>query len=148
MVTTENIKSAINSLWMRIFLSLLIILVLILRIFFFDIVGNKLDSTSIILLILAIVLIIIPWENVISFKAAGIEVTLKKSVKGAIRNIGKEESQTTGSDEKQIIKRLVKYLSRKASELEYLKGSRILWIDDHPDKIVNIQRLLRQTLDP
>jgi len=99
-------------------------------------IGNEgIDSTFILLITLAVIIVLLPWENLTSLKAAGIELTLDKpQVKGALNSLKMDHRG------KQLLE---KKLSDLASEIEQIDHSRILWVDDKPQVIVGERRLLR-----
>ncbi|HJR07850.1 MAG TPA: response regulator [Pyrinomonadaceae bacterium] len=115
--------------------SVLLILLAITRLMLDDKIAGRMDNTFFILIALALLLHIIPFEKIKSVKAAGIELTLElPQVKSAIDGLGLNGIR----DE---ILRL--WLSHRKDELETIRGSRVLWVDDHPDKVIEARRLLR-----
>lgn len=120
--------------WIKYFFAGLAVCFLILRITVFaDIASNKIDNTVLVLFVFSAVILIIPWDRLNLFKAAGIEVQLNEpQVKGAI--MGMIDAQ------QKEIKELLISLSSKISES---KDGRILWIDDKPHNIVGERRLFR-----
>jgi CheY-like chemotaxis protein len=78
---------------------------------------------------------LIPWHRLQAFKAAGVEFVLESApVRGAIAGI------EMSSRERRRIRRTL-YDVRNA--IEDSKGSRVLWIDDHPEEILGERRILR-----
>ena len=125
----------VKAIRVRIILSIIIILVAIFRFIFFDILSEKMDYIFLILIVLAVLILFLPWERISSIKAAGIEITLNQpQVRGAIKSLGLNRLKN---------EKLREIIMRKASEIELLKGSRILWIDDHPYSIIGERWLLR-----
>lgn len=119
----------------KVILSLLLIILVILRWIFYDIASTRLDTVALTLIISAILLYVIPWENLRTFKAAGVELTLEQSqVKSAIESLGLDKEKH---------KLLIDQLSRLETELESIRGAKILWIDDLPHKLVGVRRLFR-----
>ena len=124
-----------KSLWIRIVLSAVVLLFAILRFTFFEIVGERMDPIFLLLIASAVLIFVLPWERLKSLKAGGIELSLEKpQVKGAIDSLGLNRVEN---------KQLREKLSRRAPEIEQVKGSRILWIDDRPYNIIGERRLLR-----
>src|SRR5687767_13764924 len=108
----------------KVVLSLLLIILVILRWVFYDIASTRLDTAAITLIISAILLYVIPWENLRTFKAAGFEVTLEQSqVKSAIDSLRLDKEKH---------KSLIEQLSRLDAELQSIRGAKVLWIDDLP----------------
>jgi CheY-like chemotaxis protein len=119
----------------KIVLSFLLIILVILRWIFYDIASTRLDTVAVTLIVSAILLYVIPWENLRTFKAAGIELTLEQSqVKSAIESLRLD---------KEKYKSLIEHLSRLDTELQAIRGAKVLWIDDLPHKLVGVRRLLR-----
>ena len=126
---------SIQSIWKRIVLSAIVLLFAIFRFAFFDIVSERMDSTFLLLLASAVLIVVLPWERLKSLKAGGIELCLDQPrVRGAIGSIGLDRVQ-----DRQLRDRL----SRRVSEIEQLKGSRVLWIDDRPHNVIGERRLFR-----
>jgi len=87
------------------------------------------------LIMFAILVYFVPWENIKTFKAAGIELSLEQSsVKAAISGLGLDRIED---------KHLKEQLSKLEAEIQAVRGGRVLWIDDKPHKIVGERRLLR-----
>jgi CheY-like chemotaxis protein len=119
----------------KIALSLLLVALVILRWIFYEIASTRLDTTALTLIISAILLYVIPWENIKTFKAAGFELTLEQSqVKSAVEGLGLDKAKH---------KSLLEQLSYLDKELQLVRGGKILWIDDKPHNIIGVRRLLR-----
>jgi CheY-like chemotaxis protein len=119
----------------KIALSLLLVALVILRWIFYEIASTRLDTTALTLIISAILLYVIPWENIKTFKAAGFELTLEQSqVKSAVEGLGLDKAKH---------KSLLEQLSYLDRELQAVRGGKILWIDDKPHNIIGVRRLLR-----
>ena len=102
---------------------------------FHDVAFERMDTVFLGLIMLAILVCLVPWENVKTFKAAGIELSLEQSsVKAAITRLGLGRIED---------KHLREQLSRLGDEIQAVRGGRVLWIDDYPHKIVGERRLLR-----
>ena len=94
-----------------------------------------LDSTFILLLTIPPLAFLFPWHRLQNIKAFGIELILETpSARGAISGL-----EMSASDNREIRRSL--YNLRLA--IEDSKGSRILWIDDHPEEILGERRILR-----
>lgn len=97
--------------------------------------GAWFDSIFLLLVTAPIAAFVVPWRTITSFKAAGIEFTLSSpSVQGAIAGIEMSPAQNRS------LRRTLFNLGRA---IEDSTGSRVLWIDDKPEKIVGERRLLR-----
>lgn len=124
-----------KSLWVKGIISAVVILLALLRLVFFDFASKRMDSTFLLLLTIAVLIHVIPWDRLASFKAAGVEVVLDKpQIKGALESMGLNKIQN---------KQLWETLSQLLPDIERAKGSRILWIDDKPHEILGERRLLR-----
>jgi CheY-like chemotaxis protein len=124
-----------KSSWFKTIISAIAILLAVLRFVFFDTISSRMDSTFLLLVGIAVVIFIIPWEKITTFKGWGVELTLDKpQVKGALEGTGLTNLKRTPLWEK---------LSHLESEIENAKGSRVLWIDDHPHEVLSERRVLR-----
>ena len=122
-------------LWGRIVFTTVALLLLIIRWFYFDLANRRMDTTFILLFVAAILIFVLPWERLSSFKAGGIEVSIDKpEVKAALANLNLDRV-----DDEQ----LKEELKSLALEIDLVRGGRILWIDDYPHKLVSERRLLR-----
>ena len=93
------------------------------------------DTVFFALILSALLIPLVPWENLRSLKAAGIELSLDRpEVESAISGLGLERIKS-----EQLKKGLVKL----GEELQAIQGSRVLWIDDNPHRITGERRLLR-----
>ena len=96
---------------------------------------QQIDLVLISLVVGAFVIHLIPFDKLTSIKAGGIEVSLEKpEIKAAI--------QTANSDQIKNDK-LLSELELLNRELVAVTGSRVIWIDNSPSKIVSARRLLR-----
>mgnify|MGYP000895463027 CR=1 FL=1 len=119
----------------KIVLSIILIAIAIFRWMFHDIADERMDLIFFGLVISALLIFIIPWESIKTFKAAGFELTIEQSVvKAAISGLGLNRI----NDEK-----LKKQLVKLEDEIISVRGGRVLWIDDNPHKVVGERRLLR-----
>jgi len=93
------------------------------------------DTVFFSIIVVILIILLIPLENIKSFKAAGIEVSLEQpQVQSAIMGLGLQHIEN---------ERLRNNLLRQGDNLKYIQGSRVLWIDDYPNKVVKERRLLR-----
>lgn len=112
-----------------------IILLVIFRILFYSYFKERIDDISLTLLIIALLIILIPFEKITSFKAGDVELILeRKDVQSSISSLGIEKIE---------LENLKTKLKISEHNLKYLSNSRILWIDDYQNKIVGEKRLLR-----
>ena len=121
--------------YLKIALALALVGLAILRFIYHNSIGSRIDTTLIGLIILAFLVIILPWERLKTLKAVGVEVTIDRpAVQAAINGLGLSRIE----DEK-----LRKNLSRLSDDLKDIQGGRVLWIDDKPHNILGARRLLR-----
>lgn len=121
--------------WIKAVLAIIVLLFAIVRFVFYDLINERVDDIFLLLLALAALILLFPWERLTSLKAAGIELSLEQpQIKGALE--GLEMNRLENEQLKQ------KILS-KAREIEQVQGSRIIWIDDKPHNIVGERRILR-----
>jgi CheY-like chemotaxis protein len=93
------------------------------------------DAVFFIVIGVGLLLLLIPLRYLRSFKAGGFEFSLEQPhVQSAISGLDLNRFQN---------EKMVADLTRLKDELIAVKGSRVLWIDDHPHKVVAERRLLR-----
>lgn len=121
--------------WIKIALAIIVLLFAIVRFVFYDFIKDRVDNIFLLLLALAALILLFPWERLISLKAAGIELSLEQpQIKGALEGLDINRLEN---------KQLKQKISNKAREIEQSHGSRIIWIDDKPHNIVGERRILR-----
>jgi CheY-like chemotaxis protein len=105
------------------------------RWYYMDKTVQHIDLVVIGLVVAAFVIHLIPFDKLTSIKAGGIEVSLEKTeIKAAIQTANSDQIK---NDE------LLSELELLNRELAAIPGSRVVWIDDSPSKIVTARRLLR-----
>lgn len=119
----------------KIGIALLFVALAILRVIFHESLNPRMDITFFTLLVFAFLVLVLPWEQLKTFKAGGVEFSLEKpAVQAAISGLGLDRVD----DDK-----LQKKLSRLDDELKLASGSRVIWIDDKPHNILGARRVLR-----
>jgi CheY-like chemotaxis protein len=119
----------------RLTLSVVLLALASVRWLWYDAVSARMDTVFLGLVVAALVIPLIPWEHLRSFKAAGVELTLEQpQVQAAIAGLALDKIEDD---------RLRSRLARVGKDLESIRGSRILWIDDRPHNILGVRRLLR-----
>lgn len=119
----------------KILISTIIFLLAIIRLVYYETASQRMDETFLILLLMGTLIPLIPWENITFFKAAGIELKLElPQVKGAISSLDLPSIENEN---------LVSLLKLNSDNLDKIRGSRILWIDDNPELLLGERRLLR-----
>jgi len=116
-------------------LSIVLVVAAIARWIFYEAVSERMDVTFLGLILAAFLIHVIPWGRLTSFKAAGVEISLQApQVQAAISGLGLGRIQ-----DRQLRDRLAKM----GDELQAVRGSRVLWIDDKPHNVIGERRLLR-----
>lgn len=100
-----------------------------------SVIAHGLEGTSLLLFGVAAVVLTFPWQRLAGLKAGPFEFSLERGqIRGAIDSIdvhGPEKERIEG------------VLSRLAADVERARGSRILWVDDKPGRVVGERRLFR-----
>ncbi|MCD4741823.1 MAG: hypothetical protein K8R67_04980, partial [Desulfobacteraceae bacterium] len=119
----------------KIAVSFLLLVLAIVKWVFYDVANPRMDNVFLCLIAFAILVYFIPWENLKSFKVAGIELSLEQSpIKAAISGLGLSRIND---------KQLKEKLNKLDNEIQSIRGGRVLWIDDKPHNITGERRLLR-----
>lgn len=107
----------------------------ILRLAFFEDLEKRMDEVFFVLVCAAVLAVVLPWERLTTFKAGGVEIALEQPrVVGALRSLGLDRVE----DE-----RLRDELARLEADIRDIDGSRVLWIDDRPQGVIGLRRMLR-----
>lgn len=97
---------------------------------------DGIDTTFLVLAAVSILLFTLPWSRLSSLRAGPFEFSLEQGqIRGAIDSI-----VNVAGEEKEKIESL---FARLSTDIEQARGSRILWIDDRPRRVVGERRLLR-----
>jgi CheY-like chemotaxis protein len=119
----------------QVIIAVLLIVLAVLRLAFHDTLSGRMDNVFLILVGSGVVLLVVPLNYLRSFKAAGFELALDQpQVQGAISSL----SVDGNAHEK-----IESQLSQMQDQLNSIRGSRVLWIDDEPHTLVGERRLLR-----
>jgi CheY-like chemotaxis protein len=140
-----------NSGFFKVVLSSVLAALAFTRFLYYGALNTRMDLVFLSLLLSAVLVWIIPWKQLWQrlggLNVGGVGITLQQpDVQPAIHNISFSEEylQLIGArSEKQVRDRLQRRLENLEGELQTVRGSRVLWIDDHPHKIVGVKRLLR-----
>lgn len=132
-------------LWVRIGLFLALVALALVRLLVPAAAG--IDATFLGIVVLALALLLVPWERVPwdrlgAFKAFGVEISLAEQpqVRGAVESLIDPKGLAVSKD---LRTSLEDALQLVASDLEKIRGSRVLWIDDNPNTVLGERRLLR-----
>ena len=120
----------------RILIAFILLAIVLIRIYFWEDLEDKFDKTTLSLLLVSLILLLIPIENIKSLKAGGIELELNHpQIKGAINSL-----DLNVADNKKI-EQYVNSISESGKKS--IAGSKVLWIDDKPASIIGERRLFR-----
>jgi CheY-like chemotaxis protein len=149
------IKDAIKDLSkeqvLKVVLSLVLVALATTRLLFHDMLSTRMDLVFLSLVLAVFLLWMIPWEELwerlSGFSVGGLGISLQQpDVKAAIVGIDFDEKHLKimgAASEKEVRDRLQQRLERLEGELQTVRGSRVLWIDDEPHSILGERRLLR-----
>lgn len=116
-------------------LSVVLTILAIMRFIYHKEISERMDTTFFVMIVAAFLLPLLPIERLKSLKAGGIELSIElPQVQGAIGGLGLDRIED---------KKLREQLAAMKDELEAVRRSRVLWIDDNPHKILGERRLLR-----
>ena len=105
------------------------------RLIFHAPLSPRMDAVFFIVIGVGLLLLLVDVRYLRSFKAGGFEFSLEQPhVQGAISGLDLDRIRN---------EKIVADLTRLKDELIAVRGSRVLWIDDHPHTVVAERRLLR-----
>lgn len=100
-----------------------------------DTAVNGLGNSSLLLFGVSALVLFFPWQRLSTLRAGPIEFALEHGqVRGALDAI------KVDGPEKERVERT---LSRLVTDIERARGSRVLWVDDRPSRLVGERRLFR-----
>ena len=121
--------------YVKLVLSVLLLALAGLRFWLYSTLKGRMDGPFFVLFLGAFLLWLVPWDELSSFKAGGVEISLQQpQVQAAVGSLGLDRVE----DE-----RLRSELLRMAPDLQLVRGSKVLWIDDKPHQLLGARRLLR-----
>lgn len=98
-------------------------------------VVNGIDDVFLVLAGLAAIVLAFPWQRLSALRAGPFEFSLQSGqIRGAIDAIDVQGAEKA---------RIDALLARLAADVEHARGSRILWVDDKPRRLVGERRLFR-----
>jgi CheY-like chemotaxis protein len=119
----------------RIFAVIVLFSISLLSVLIKDLLPKKITSPTYICMILGIVLILFPIKKMTKMKISNVEFELSSpDIKAAIESV--DFSNVSNIE-------IVELLKLRKESLRFIQKSKIIWIDDHPEKIIAIQRLFR-----
>jgi hypothetical protein len=96
---------------------------------------NGIDDVFLLLAGLAAVVLAFPWQRLSALRAGPFEFSLQSGqIRGAIDSIDVQGAEK---------ERIESLLARLAPDVERARGSRVLWVDDKPRRLVGERRLFR-----
>jgi len=137
---------------LKVVLSVVLVMFAVTRFSNYESLSTRMDLVFLSLVLSAFLLWMLPWADLwerlsgvtlggfgISLEAPHVKAALDESINDA------DWLEKTGhsSSEEDIRKNLIRRLKRLEEELPIVRGSRVLWIDDHPYDILGERRLLR-----
>ena len=119
----------------QIYIAVIVIALAFARLIFHTPLSPRMDAVFFIVIGVGLVLLLVPVRYLRTFKAGGFEFSLEQPhVQSAISGLDLNRLQNS---------RMIADLTRLKDELIAVRGSRVLWIDDHPHTVVAERRLLR-----
>ena len=104
------------------------------------VVVDGVHDAFLILVGIAALVFALPWQRLSGFKAGPFAFSLTEvQVEGAIKSIEIKGERISGERKE----RLEDLLSRLKVDIERARGSRVLWVDDEPHRVLPERRLLR-----
>lgn len=121
--------------WIRIGMAAAVIGLAMVRLAFHDGLYRRMDSIFFIVMGTGLLLLLVPLQYLKSFKAGSLEFSLEQpQIQGAISGLNVDRIKN---------EKIQAHLLRLKDQLGAIRGSRVLWIDDHPHGVVGERRLLR-----
>jgi CheY-like chemotaxis protein len=119
--------------WLRAAIAVVAVALAILRLLFITVATENVDSTLVLLFVIAVLVLTVPWERLKHFRAGSIEVELEQpQLQGALSGMASANQEELQKD-----------LLHLAPKIELAKGGRVLWLDDRPHVVVAERRFLR-----
>lgn len=135
---------------LKVLLSVVLVIFASTRIFYYKALSPRMDLVFLSLVLSVFLLWMLPWEQLWErlrgISVGGVGISLQQpDVQAAIGHISFDEEhlKISGSSEKQVRNRLRRRLESLEGQLQTVRGSRVLWIDDNPLAIMGERRLLR-----
>ena len=135
---------------LKVLLSVVLVTFAITRIFYYKALGQRMDLLFFSLVLSVFLLWMLPWgelwERVSGLSVGGVGISIQQpSVQAAIGNLSIAEDQlkVIGSSSEEVKDKLRRRLKSLQGELQNVRDSRVLWIDDYPYEILGERRLLR-----
>jgi hypothetical protein len=112
------------------------------RILLFDSLARRIDGTALVMLLAVPLILLLPWERLTSFKAAGVELSLDRApVQAALESVIPPSASL--AETSAATSHLRARLEALGADLQKAKGGRVFWLDPRPPRILPERRLLR-----
>jgi CheY-like chemotaxis protein len=152
----HNIANALEDFFLKyqvlkVVLSLVLVIFAITRFYYYEALNTRMDLVFLSLVLSVFLLWMLPWEQLWDrlrgFSVGGVAISLQQpDVHAAISNISFDDQhlKIIGSRTSEDVReRLIQRLKSLEGDLQIVRGSRVLWIDDNPHNILGERRLLR-----
>jgi CheY-like chemotaxis protein len=147
----KAIKARLEDQVLKVLLSVVLVTFAITRIFYYEALGSRMDLVFFSLILSVFLLWMFPWgefwDRLRGFNVGAFAISLQQpDVQAAIGNLSFAEEQLKNSGSslpEEVRDKLRRRLKPLEGELQTVRGSRILWIDDEPHSILGERRLLR-----
>lgn len=126
--------------YVKVALSIVVVVLAVVRLAYHDTLSTRMDIVFFSLVLAVFLVWLIPWERLQSLSMGGFGITLNQQpIEAAINGLRLDDVTTYAASPDELRQRLL----RMESEIQAVRGSRVLWIDDNPHKILGERRLLR-----
>ena len=134
---------------------MVLVIFAITRFTYYESLSTRMDLVFLSLVLAAFLLWMLPWEDLwerlSGFSVGGLTISLRqREVQAAIGNLSFDVKQLRyifgeieGRTSKDARHELLQRMESLKEELQTVRESRVLWIDDHPRSILGERRLLR-----
>jgi CheY-like chemotaxis protein len=146
----DAIKALSKYLVLKVLLSVVLATFAITRITYYKTLGQRMDLLFFALVLSVFLLWMLPWgelwERLSGLSVGGVGISMQQpSVQAAIGNlsIAEDQLEVIGSSSEEVKEKLRRQLKSLQGELQNVRDSRVLWIDDYPYQILGERRLLR-----
>jgi CheY-like chemotaxis protein len=105
-----------------------------------DVIANEVDGSFFLLAGIAALVLTFPWQLLRTLKAGPFELSLEQGqVHGAVKSLAISADEPDDDAEKEF----TDLLTRLQPDIERARGSRVLWVDDQPRRVVGERTLFR-----
>ena len=141
--------------FLKVVLTMVLVIFAISRFSYYESLNTRMDLVFLSLVLAAFLLWMLPWEDLWNrlrgFSLGGFTISLEQpDVQAAIGNVSFDEEhlerifgEIDGRTSKDARHKLLQRMESLKEELQTVRESRVLWIDDNPHSILGERRLLR-----